>query len=493
MNSLENQVIKAEKSVTQRNISLGCEFRPTQQFLDSPSQYIDSYRGRGKRIFDYLHSFRRAKFISLKNETIAKEINCSIRTVQRWTKRFMMDGLIEKTQSHSYSPNHYNLAKSMRGQRSYEIMLTRLNPKQLGLYISTGKLFSRKDAHFFRVQTVTLTKSLNINKNFIYKKPIPVGPFQGSTLQSSKILVTGTDKNTGSSDRRKANGNSDVLFKPRHVCKLDAQVSGSCSESIFSSKNLSKESLLSYSQHITSLKAVTTRDMSPSGIKRRQQVGRVIGMLSDKDKNWIIENKNKPNIKAILARPNIEPYLFTQCMKDAQVKFKMREWEAMKLVAFPDHIVKRSYDDTYNLVYGPNQVKMRNAGDYIISECVNHCRAENIEPEWQWFYMLCEIFNLKNPGKIPKPQFTRKTYFAQPMQSVTSKTHQGISPRSEQEAAFYIPKTKEQNIIDLRHEISRIDINIQEIIKIPFGDINAQTLRRKRGEMVLELESLLLH
>src|SRR6267142_4262005 len=65
--------------------------------------------GMGWEIFKEIYKKRNLDWICIKNETIAKKVGCSTRTVKRWTKKFVQWGFVVKLQHTRWSPNEYIL------------------------------------------------------------------------------------------------------------------------------------------------------------------------------------------------------------------------------------------------------------------------------------------------------------------------------------------------------------------------------------------------
>lgn len=124
---------------------------------------IASYRGKGKIIFDYIFKNRHLDFIQLKNETIAKALGCSPRTVQRWTAQFVKDGMFSKYQANRYTPNTYTVHISKNGSFSY--WLNNLPEAQQDLYLTHGITFAKKNSTSLHPETVVQSYNSNLNNN----------------------------------------------------------------------------------------------------------------------------------------------------------------------------------------------------------------------------------------------------------------------------------------------------------------------------------------
>lgn len=138
--------------------------------------YIQTLRGDGKAILTFLMNFRSASTITLKNSTISAAVGCCIRTVQRWTKKFVHDGFLAKTQINDdgilniYTPNRYKLGLSKSAQFAY---WSAQNPDKAETYNTYGILVKRDGKYSFQIETVTHNKSY-IKNNIFINKPTPV-------------------------------------------------------------------------------------------------------------------------------------------------------------------------------------------------------------------------------------------------------------------------------------------------------------------------------
>ncbi len=159
-------LFKNQENVSQRlNLTPIC--RSSNNFSKKKGQKSDnlhSYRGVGKKIYDFLYARRNLSFLQLKNSTIATAVGCDERTVQRWTSRMMRDGLLFKGQAHPFAVNEFSL--NLTKHEEYEHYLNSLSEPQLTEKMYHGTIGGKDKSSTFLFETVTLSYSY-INK-YIY-------------------------------------------------------------------------------------------------------------------------------------------------------------------------------------------------------------------------------------------------------------------------------------------------------------------------------------
>ncbi len=113
--------------------------------------YLSALSKNQQAIAQYILKFQRANTIKLKNQTIATVVGCSIKTVTRATNKFKQDGFILKAQNNRYTPNNFFLSPTAKNTR-------RIYPHSLNSEIHTTRNVPQN----------------NINKLYLYNKPIPI-------------------------------------------------------------------------------------------------------------------------------------------------------------------------------------------------------------------------------------------------------------------------------------------------------------------------------
>lgn len=143
-----------------------------KSLLHSKIDAFDSLRGYGKDIFSYIYSFKNASFIKLTNKTIAQRVGCDVRTVKRWTKRFVQEGILTKHQQDYFTPNTFLLSKPENNKASFSLWFKMLSPDQQQIYMTHGKVYQKENSSSSHYETVTPTKNINLNIKFIYKPSV---------------------------------------------------------------------------------------------------------------------------------------------------------------------------------------------------------------------------------------------------------------------------------------------------------------------------------
>ena len=88
-----------------KNQALNTSF--SQKDFHTAMQDVNNLTLTEQRIYQHLWRYRHYPSVKFKNETIAKRIGCTVRTVQKATAKFHKAGLITKKQQDIYSPNQY--------------------------------------------------------------------------------------------------------------------------------------------------------------------------------------------------------------------------------------------------------------------------------------------------------------------------------------------------------------------------------------------------
>ena len=84
-------------------------------FNRDPEGYMNGLRGVGGDILRYIVGHRNLAFNRVRNEVVAERVGCSVRTVQRWTARFVRGGILEKSRRTQWSSNDYVVRLTKRG------------------------------------------------------------------------------------------------------------------------------------------------------------------------------------------------------------------------------------------------------------------------------------------------------------------------------------------------------------------------------------------
>lgn len=130
--------------------------------------FLKTARGATKAILSYLNRYRKAPYITIKNNTIAQATGYCIRTVQRVTKELHRRAILRKSQEHTYAVNDYQLNTHgyFSGATSYALWHDSLSPENKTLWDTHGIIAKSATSARYQYRNVILNKSyssLNIN------------------------------------------------------------------------------------------------------------------------------------------------------------------------------------------------------------------------------------------------------------------------------------------------------------------------------------------
>lgn len=117
----------------------------------SIEKYLFSLTPNQRSVAQYLLRFQKASVIKLRNQTIAKSVGCSEKTVTRATNKFKEDGFIFKAQANRYAPNNFALSSTAKNSR--RIYISSINEP---------------------IYTTRNVPQNNSYKLYLYNKPIPL-------------------------------------------------------------------------------------------------------------------------------------------------------------------------------------------------------------------------------------------------------------------------------------------------------------------------------
>jgi len=124
---------------------------------------------------------------------------------------------------------------------------------------------------------------------------------------------------------------------------------------------------------------------------RKENYHTGVSLMKQTSKDLIRSLKNEPSMKMILERPEIKPLIITPQIQEIARCMKFTDREQLKLIAFPTEVLDHGYDKAC----GCNRSKLRDPLGWFISVCTNYCKQHNIEPDWRWYYELCEILGME--------------------------------------------------------------------------------------------------
>lgn len=156
--------------------------------IKSIDSYLSVLTPLQKKIAYYLLQFRNAPWITLRNESIALSLGCSVKTVTRATNKFLEDGFISKYQQNRYAPNSYALNPNIKtSQYSYSHWFNSLSITNQDLYVSHGIRVNNKNKVIFSLRNVPQNKSsLILESIFSNQSPLSRVRTRGKGIKKSK-------------------------------------------------------------------------------------------------------------------------------------------------------------------------------------------------------------------------------------------------------------------------------------------------------------------
>ncbi len=272
--------------------------------------YISALTKYQKQIAEYVLPFRNKPRIILKNETIARAIGCSTKTVTRATNKFLKDGFITKHQQNKYAPNNYSI-KNVKP--SFSHWFQSLSLSNQNLYDSHGIRIDHNKKIIYSYRNVPQTKS-----SLIF-----------SSLSSRNVLV--------------------------------------------SSRGAARRNVHAYS-------------------KNNQKKGRKVNSVQ---KQLILDNRHDPRVKDMLKNPEIMEHIITPTIQKITTLLNLDEKEQFKLTAFTDETVYHVYEKAYGAIAHNKAPHITNRMKWLLAFATKYCEDNNLEPDWKWYYDLCEIVGIQ--------------------------------------------------------------------------------------------------
>ena len=98
-------------------------------------------------------------------------------------------------------------------------------------------------------------------------------------------------------------------------------------------------------------------------------------------------------------------------------ELNLSKWGQIKLSAFPDEVLKDSYE---KLKYHKN---IRNKYNWFFKLCLNYCHREGIKPDFNWSNMLAKSYKMPIDAPMILPLHFDTSYLIAPLKSHVSKAH----------------------------------------------------------------------
>ena len=354
-NLSQNQEIKT------RNLSLRLLSSIKDSHVKVDSCGIESYLKRltplqRKIVENVFFKFRKEGHSYLKNETIAREIGCSVKTVTRCTNKLHSDGFITKWQQNKYSPNHYDFKKDIvKGRQAYDYWFNTLSVKNQTLYTTNGIRVDYKNRIIFSHRNVPQNTILSYCKRFISKKPKPIVRAHTYTRED----------------------NSDF-------------------ENVF-----------------LNLKPIDGNGSVFKKLTREERFKKAVELMNDIQKKFILEHKTDPRVKNMLNYPKIRTVLITPLIEKLTQMLALNQREQLKMVAFRDEALQYALNYIEPIIMGKKQLKapVRDRMGWLMGILNQFCEKNRITPDWSWYFEICSIVGIEalQKGEESKPLVLEKS------------------------------------------------------------------------------------
>lgn len=319
--------------------------------------YYNSLTPSCKAVLLHLFSFRKKNWISIKNETIAKALGYSVRQIQRATKKFQEDGLIQKSQSNIYSVNNYKLNPILiSGNKSFLLWLNTLDVKQRDIYLAHGETLhanrNYSKASNFKDKNQPMSYRLLSNNNLYIKTQL-------DRVENRGILI----------------GDLNSYLDPRFLMFSDAQKSW-----LLRTANICKikevlDAFFDFSHKLS------------NGKMDWDKVKQSFIALNHK-RPECVTIKSEASIQSNFKRPKCSTIKFDIAQR---LEFSLSDF--FKLFVFTEKTLLHVYT-LHGNIFTKNS-KISDPIGYLFSLCVKYSKESNIPLDWRVYYKLNEIYGVE--------------------------------------------------------------------------------------------------
>lgn len=141
--------------------------------------------------------------------------------------------------------------------------------------------------------------------------------------------------------------------------------------------------------------------------KRRDRYEQGVKMLTQEQKRWIVSRSSTPMVKDLLSHPKIKPALITKPMETLKELLSLDDREQLKLIPFTDEALQYAIDYVEPIMSGKKSLKKAvvDRMGWLMSMLTAYSKKNNIEPDWRWYFELCEIIGQEplKKDEAPKP------------------------------------------------------------------------------------------
>jgi hypothetical protein len=337
---------------------------PTKQLVENTTcneiQHPGKLRGYGNKILQYLFIFKNKPGREIANAKLADYAGCDLRTVRRWTSKFVSMGIITKKRQDIFTFNQYYVSPRVSKKFGYTMWRQTCTPEQL--FLSQYKVEIAQE-HANREYYIQNSEQIEYQKFF---HPETVLPLNINIYINTRIPVT----------------RAHAYTRPEEAQPEKNEVN----------------------RNRKSLRVEKSR--------KEARVVRRLMMLKDNQKQWIIEkalvsdeSKAKAR-KSLWDNSDVKKTIITPKREELAKLLSLDERELLKLTAFPDEAIAWTLVTIQKMLKHPETLQpVLDRMGWVISFCMKWCNLNKVEPEWRWYYALCEITGIAkvNVGESPKP------------------------------------------------------------------------------------------
>jgi len=328
----------------QKNIqNIHVTWKTSPSFNKNIEEYLDSLSYAHRKVAEYFLRFRYAEHVRLTNGCIAEHVGCSVRTVQRATNALQKDGFIVKQQVSRYTPNDFKLSPAtQKGKHAYSYWLNSLSEESKELFYTHGIYKNAKGDLSCQYEYVIQNNNY-INYIYLSNNPIPHNARARAWLATESQTVIDGD------------GEGFLTKQER---------------------------------------------------ERKEHVKRGLKMISDLQKEWLLENGNDPRVQDLMNNEKIRSALIIPEIEELTTLLSLNNREQFKLIAFRQDALKYVLTFVRPVVEGTKKTKepIRDRMGWLMSMLLNYCKQRHIEPDWNFYYKLCEITKIPSLVENEEPR-----------------------------------------------------------------------------------------
>lgn len=214
-------------------------------------------------------------------------------------------------------------------------------------------------------------------------------------------------------------------------------------------------------------------------------------MLKQATRDFILKNKDQPALKQYLfGNEEIRKHIFTPAMERLSRLVGLTEQQQLKLVAFEDQAIEYAilcWNEHHSK--GGYSYAITDTFVWCINKAVSYCNTNNIKPEWQWYFEICEILGI--PALMGTPQLSTENKQLNHRQIVDSSPKKPITGLGRAPRVWDNPsRTEPSTVEELQKEIFACQTGISEASSNCFSRMILPVLEKQLEELQQKLANL---